>query len=164
MHYRRKGAMPLTITVLLILHGLAAFLLLGAVTHQAISVWKAKPLPATNFVRRVTNVNVTSYTNAVVALYILVTVGGGVIYPTYVLDVKGSLTDARMLSAIGAFEIKEHLAVIGLALLPTYWYFWKKGEKVQHLFTRRLNTTILMLIVWWSFLVGHILNNIKGLL
>ena len=156
--------MPLTITVLLIVHGLAAFLLLGAVTHQVIAVWHVKPVPANNFVKRVTNVNVAAYTNAVVVLYIIVAIVGAIIYPTYVLDVKGSLTDAQMLSAIGAFEIKEHLAIFGLALLPTYWYFWKKAEMEQHLLTHRLNTTTLALIVWWNFLVGHILNNIKGLL
>ena len=114
-----------------------------------------------NFFARVVNVHGASYTNAVVVLYVLVTVGGGVIYPSYVLDVKGSLTDARMLSAIGAFEIKEHLAIIGLALLPSYWYFWKHGG--APVLTRRLNTTLLCLIVWWNFLIGYILNNIKGL-
>lgn len=154
----------MNITLLLILHGLTAFLLLGAITHQAVSVWRPRIVPATNFVRRVVNVNLNAYTNAVIVLYVIVTVGGGIIYPTYVLDVKGSLTDARMLAAIGAFEIKEHLAVFGLALLPPYWYYWKKSDGTEHLPTRRLNTTLLALIVWWSFLVGHILNNIKGLL
>ena len=90
-------------------------------------------------------------------------IGGGIIYPTYVLDIKSSLTDARMLSAIGAFEIKEHFAVIGLALLPSYWYFWQRTGK-EHTLVRKLNTTLLSLLVWWNFLVGHILNNIKGMI
>ena len=29
---------------------------------------------------------------------------------------------------------------------------------------RRYLTWLLAFIVWWSFLVGHVLNNIKGLL
>lgn len=152
------------ITILLIFHGLAAVLLLGAVTHQAIGVWRPRPLPAGGFFRRVANVQGASYTNAIIVLYVIVCVVGGVIYPTYVLDVKGSLTDARMLSAIGAFEIKEHFAVVGLALLPTYWYFWKDVDRTAHVLTRQINTTLLSLLVWWNFLVGHILNNIKGLL
>ena len=90
------------ITILLIVHGLLAVLLLGAVTHQAIAVWRTRPVPVANFLTRVLNVNGASYTNAVVVLYVLVVIGGGIIYPSYVLDVKGSLTDARMLSAIGA--------------------------------------------------------------
>lgn len=151
------------ITVLLIFHGLAAVLLLGAVTHQAIVVWRRKAMPPVTFLRRLVNVQGASYTNATIALYVLVMILGGVIYPSYVQDVKGSLTDARMLSAIGAFEIKEHLAVIGLALLPGYWYVWQRTAAEQ-LLARRLNTTLLSGIVWWSFLIGHILNNIKGLL
>jgi hypothetical protein len=154
----------MTITVLLILHGLGAFFLLGAITHQAIGAWKARPLPAGNFFQSVVNVRGGAYTNAVVVLYLLVSIGGGVIYPAYVLDVKGSLNDARMLSAIGAFEIKEHFAIIGVAMLPPYWYIWKKVASGEHLATRRLTTTLLALIVWWNFLIGHILNNIKGLL
>ncbi len=153
----------MTITILLIFHGLAAVLLLGAATHQAIGVWRAKAVPAAGFFQRLANVHGNSYTNAIVVLYLVVVIGGGVIYPTYVLDVKGSLTDARMLSAIGAFEIKEHLAIFGLALLPSYWYLWK-GTGRELVLPRRLNTTLICLIVWWNFLIGHILNNLKGLL
>jgi hypothetical protein len=153
----------LTIIILLILHGLAALFLLGAVTHQTISLWQRRPVPAVNFLSRVANVHGASYTNAIIILYLLVVIGGGLIYPTYVLDVKGSLTDARMLSAIGAFEIKEHLAVIGLALLPTYGHFWRQAAG-EYIVARRMNTVLLCLIVWWNFLIGHILNNIKGLL
>jgi hypothetical protein len=149
--------------ILLILHGLVAVLLLGAVTHQSISLWRDRPIAAGNFFHRVANVHGEAYTNAIIVLYVLVVVGGGIIYPTYVLDVKGSLTDARMLSAIGAFEIKEHLAVIGLALLPTYGYFWRRTDR-EYVVARRMNTMLLCLIVWWNFLIGHILNNIKGLL
>ena len=154
----------MTITILLIFHGLSAVLLLGAVTHQAIGVWRPRPLPPISFFSRLANVRGASYTNAIVLLYLVVILGGGIIYPTYVLDVKGSLTDARMLSAIGAFEIKEHFAIVGLALLPTYWYFWKQVSRSDHVLTRQLNTTLITFLVWWNFLVGHILNNIKGLL
>jgi hypothetical protein len=152
------------ITILLIGHGLIAFLLLGAITHQAISVWRTQPVPTRGFVNRVRGVNAASYTNAVVWLYVLSVIGGGIIYPNYVLDVKGSLTDARMMSAIGAFEIKEHFAIIGLALLPSYWYFWKGSEASQYRWTRGMNTILIAVFVWWNFLIGHIINNIKGLL
>jgi hypothetical protein len=154
----------LIITILLIFHGLSAVLLLGAVTHQTIGVWRPRPLVPTNFFNRLANVRGASYTNAIVLLYLVVIIGGGIIYPTYVLDVKGSLTDARMLSAIGAFEIKEHFAIVGLAVLPSYWYFWKRANSADHVLTRQLISTLITSLVWWNFLVGHILNNIKGLL
>lgn len=150
----------MTITILLLLHGLVAMLLVGAITHQAIAVWRTAPAPGAKFFRRLSGVNSLVYTNAVIVLYVLVVIGGGVIYPTYVLDVKASLTDAQMLSAIGAFEIKEHVAIFGLALLPSYRYFWTEGASR---IAQQLNTTVLAAIVWWSFGVGHVLNNIKGL-
>lgn len=151
------------ITILLLLHGLLAMLLVGAITHQLIAAWRNAPTQGAQFFRRLANVNTTSYTNAVILLYIAVVIGGSIIYPTYVIDVKASLTDAQMLSAIGAFEIKEHMAVFGLALLPTYRYFWSVDNSPAHALARKLNTTVVALIVWWSLGVGHILNNIKGL-
>lgn len=154
----------MTITVLLLLHGLGAVFLLGAVSHQAIGVWKTKPLPAGNFFQSLINVRGASYTNAIVVLYIVVSIGGAIIYPAYVMDVKASLNDARMLSAIGAFEIKEHFAIVGIAILPTYWYFWKRKAPSEELITRRLVTSFLAALVWWNFMIGHILNNIKGLI
>ncbi len=153
-----------TITLLLILHGVLAVLLIGAITHQAIGVWKAKPTPTGTFFRSLVNVRGSTYPNAIVLLYIATAIMGGIIYPTYVLDVKGSLTDAQMNAAVGAFELKEHYAIIGLAMLPPYWYLWKKVALSEHRLSRQLTTTVIAVMVWVSFFVGHILNNIKGLL
>ncbi len=152
------------ITVLLILHGLAGVALVGLTTHQAIAVWKTRPLAAKNFVQAYINTRASTYTNAIVLIYIATFVGGGIIYPTYVMDVKSSLTDAGMNPPIGAFEIKEHIAVFGLAMLPSYWWLWKKAAPAEHVLARQMNTTLIALIVWWSFIIGYILNNIKGLL
>lgn len=152
------------ITVLLLLHGLAAVILIGATTHQSIASWKTKSAPSNTFFQSLINTRGATYTNAIVILYVLTSIGGGIIYPTYVMDVKGTLTDAQMLSAIGAFELKEHYAIVGLAMLPTYWYLWKKVPPAEHRVTRALNTTVVCAMVWTSFVVGHILNNIKGLI
>jgi hypothetical protein len=62
----------------------------------------------------------------------------------------------------GAFELKEHFVAVGLGMLPAYWYFWKQPLTDAHARTRALLTAMLAFIVWWSFLVGHILNNIRG--
>ena len=152
------------ITVLLILHGLAGVVLIGLVTHQAVGVWKTKPLAAKNFVQAYANTRSATYTNAIVFIYIATFIGGGIIYPTYVMDVKSSLTDASMNSAIGVFEIKEHMAAFGLAMLPSYWWLWKKAAPAEHVLARQMNTAVIALIVWWSVIIGYVLNNIKGLL
>ncbi len=59
---------------------------------------------------------------------------------------------------------KEHLAIVGLAMLPSYWYLWKKVPANEHRLSRQINTTLIAVLAWCSFFVGHILNNIKGLI
>ncbi len=152
------------IAYFLILHGLVAFLLVGAITHQMIGVWRNKPSPSSTFFQSLINVRGMTYVNAIVVLYIMTALLGAYVYPGYVLDVKGSLTDSQMNSAIGAFEVKEHLVIVGLAMLPSYWYLWKKVPATEFRTSRQINTTLVCAMVWVSFVVGHVLNNIKGLI
>jgi len=151
------------ITILLIAHGLIAMALIGAITHQGLSIWR-RPAPARLFVDRFRAVAASGYVNAVIVLYLLTFAFGAYIYPTFVLDVKGSLADAAMRGTIGVFQIKEHLSVIGLALLPLYWQMWRVVPANEHVGTRRMVTSVLMLISWYNLVVGHVLNNVKGLL
>lgn len=151
------------ITVLLIVHGLLAVALLGAVTHQALSV--TRPAPATgprNFVGKFRGVSGASYTNAITILFVVTSIGGALLYPQYRLDVRTTLEDLNLRGANGIFEIKEHLAAIGLGLLPAYWFFWRQPPVAEYAAARKYLTWILAFLVWWNFLVGHILNNIKG--
>lgn len=163
------------ITTLLIVHGLLAVALLGALTHQALAVCWPSRNPG-GFVSRIRAVSGPSYTHAVIILFIVTFILGAVIYPAYRLNVRTYLSDYRMYSAEGAFEVKEHLAAIALALLPLYWLLWRRpktgavGAAVvdaatdkSHGTARAAVTLMLALTVWLSFLVGHILNNIRGL-
>jgi hypothetical protein len=152
-----------TVTVLLMLHGIIAVVLLGLTTHQAVAVWRHKPIAAKNVVEAYVNTRAPLYTNAIIVIYIVSFILGGIIYPTYVMDVRGTLTDAGMFWAIGTFDIKEHFAVIGLMMLPTYWWFWKRAQPTEHVLARQLNTTIICFFVWVTFVIGYLLNNIKGL-
>ena len=150
-------------TVLLIVHGLLAVALLGGITHQALSVWWAPVRkPAGSFVGRFRGVPGAVYTNAIVVLYVLTAILGGIIYPAYRLEVRIVLEQLALAPQNGAFELKEHFAVIGLAMLPAYWYYWRQPLATEHARTRAILTGLLAFIVWWNFLVGHILNNIRG--
>jgi hypothetical protein len=153
------------IVVLLIVHGLLAVALLGAITHQALSL---VPRPAAagplSFVGRFRSVDSAAYATAVVVLFVVTVIGGGLLYPQYRLDVRTALEDMQMRGANGIFEIKEHLAAIGLGVLPTYWIFWKAPVAPGQAAARRYLTWLLAFVVWWNFLVGHVLNNIRGLL
>ena len=153
------------IVVLLILHGLLAVALLGAITHQALSVLPmAAAAGERSFVGRFRGVDGTAYAMPIVVLFVLTTLGGVLLYPQYRVDVRPALEDMQNSAANGVFEIKEHLGAIGLGLLPMYWLFWQRPLAPERAVARRNLTWLLAFFVWWNFIVGEVLNNIRGLL
>ena len=51
---------------------------------------------------------------------------------------------------------------IGLGLLPIYWYFWKNAQNRDYDSARKWLTVVLAGFVWFGFLVGHVVNNVRG--
>jgi hypothetical protein len=152
------------IVILLIVHGLLAVALLGAITHQAFAVrWRRPAQGARSFIDQFSGVDPKAYVSAIVLLFVTTSIGGAFLYPQYRLDVRPTLEDLQYRAANGVFEIKEHLAAIGLGMLPAYVVLWTRTPTNTHCTTRRYVTWILAIVVWWSFLIGHVLNNIKGL-
>jgi hypothetical protein len=149
-----------TTTVLLIAHGLLAVALLGAITHQAASVWLPVARPA-GFVGRFRAVPGTTYVNAIIVLYVITFLLGGIIYADYRIEVRTVVEQLGLWKQNGSFELKEHFAAMGLAMLPAYWHYWRQPSAGETR-TRDVLTAALAFIVWWNFLVGHILNNIRG--
>ena len=149
-------------TVLLIVHGLLAVALLGAITHQAVAVWWPARAHAGSFVERFRAVPSTSYVAAVVVLYAATVLFGAVIYTHYTITARIVLIQLQMWKPYGLFEMKEHFAAIGLGVLPAYWYFWRQPASPQDARVRAFLTAILAFVVWWNFLVGHIVNNVRG--
>lgn len=150
------------ITILLILHGLIAVALLGGITHQTMAAcWPARS--SDSFVASFRAVNGARYTNANIVLYVVSGVLGAVIYPTYRLMVSPYLLNARLTATNGSFELKEQFAAIGLGLLPLYWLLWRKPLDPSHATARAAVTALLCFVVWYGFLVGHILNNVRGI-
>jgi hypothetical protein len=166
-------------TALLIVHGLLAVALLGAITHQAASAWWPARKPAGSFAGRFRAVAAPSYANAIVLLYVVTAILGAIIYAEYRIVVREVLEQLEAWPQNGAFELKEHFAAVGLGILPAYWYYWRQpvGGMVatnaaganateahagSHARTRAVLTALLAFIVWWNFLVGHIVNNIRG--
>jgi hypothetical protein len=151
------------IQILLILHGLVAIGLLGAITHQAFSVGRKPTSSKRGFVGRFRGVNSPTFTTAIVVMFACTFLLGGLLYPRYRIDVRPILEDLQLRAANGAFEAKEHFAAVGLGLLPIYWLYWRPPLVLEHAATRRYLTWMLAFVVWWNFLVGEVLNNIKGL-
>ena len=148
---------------LLVLHGLVGVALLGALTHQSVSTLRGRAASGVAFLDRYAGARDRTFTAAVVVMFVAELVLGAIIYPAYRLGVRIPFEEMSLNWAVGIFELKEHFAGLGLAVLPYYAYTWKP-EVAQTLRVDRVAITLLLaFVVWWDFLVGHVLNNIRGL-
>jgi hypothetical protein len=145
--------------ILLIIHGILAVFLLGAITHVGIA-WPVTT-KSPGFVSAVRGVNAMNYTNVVIILFVVTFALGTIIYPTYRVSVRTILREYRDFKPEGMFEMKEHLLALSLALLPIYWYFWRRASEANRV-PRAVLTSILAFAVWWGFITGHVINNIRG--
>jgi hypothetical protein len=150
---------------LLLLHGLLAVALLGALTHQAVALLGLgrSGQRSGGFVLRYTQAGRVGFAGAVAILYVLCFVLGAVIYPYYRLDVRIPFEEMGLFSYVGWFEIKEHWGGIGVGLLPLYLYAWKAEHAADQRSNRMGVTWALMVIVWSDFIIGHFLNNTRGI-
>ena len=153
--------MAVVATIILIIHGLVAVALLGATTHQTLATWIPTRGPG-SFFGRFRAVPSAAFANAIVLLYVISALMGAVLYLYFRVDVRPGLERGGHWPALGFFDIKEHFVAIGLALLPAYWICWRKPREGEYARTRTALTSLLAFIVWWSFLVGHVVNNIMG--
>jgi hypothetical protein len=149
-------------TALAIIHGLVAVALLGGITHQTLAAWAPADGRRGSFFSRFRAVKPAAFTNAIVAFYVISTILGAILYLYFRIDVSPVLENANQWEALGLFDIKEHFTAIGLALLPAYWVCWRRPRSDEPALTRAALTSILAFIVWWSFLIGHVTNNIRG--
>jgi hypothetical protein len=148
--------------MLLILHGLVAVALLGAITHQTLAACappRAKPLSLFGRFRAVPG---AGFTNAIVVLYLVSALLGAVVYLYFKVDLQPNLERDRHWHALGFFDLKEDFVAIGLGVLPAYWFCWRRPLDSENRQTRVALTLLLAFIVWWAFLVGHVINNIGG--
>jgi hypothetical protein len=150
------------VTALLIVHGLVAVALLGAITHQALASWAPVGARPGSFFGRFRTVPAASFANAVIVLYLAAALLGGIVYLYFRVDIRPGLEQAGYWQTLGLFDIKEHFVSIGLALLPAYWVCWRRPIADDSVRTRAILTTVLAFVVWWSYLIGHVLNNLRG--
>ncbi|NBW90033.1 MAG: hypothetical protein EBR51_09050 [Gammaproteobacteria bacterium] len=162
VHHVRTPYAVRMITTLLILHGLIAVALLGALSHQCASLWFAGR-GGSSFAARYAAVNPQRFVRAVVVCFAADLILAALIYPSYRIDVRIPFEEMSLGWAVGLFELKEHAGGIGLGLLPAYAFLWRSDATPAQRGARIGITVLLAAIVWWDFLVGHVLNNIRGL-
>ncbi len=149
-------------TILLIIHGLLAVALLGALTHQAMAVLMPVRQVAGNFVDRFRAVPAAGYATAICVLWVVTFIMGAWIYTKYRITIRIPIEQAGFWKTQGFFELKEHVATIGLGLLPAYWYFGKNARNPEFDSVRKGLTVLLAVMIWFCFLVGHVVNNVRG--
>jgi hypothetical protein len=149
-------------TALLILHGLVAVALLGAVTHQMLASWAPPRARPKSFFGRFRTVPPGTFAGPVVVLYLATATLGAVVYLYFRMHIRPVLEQSGRWPTLGLFDLKEHFGAIGLGLLPTYWVCWRRPRADEPTRTRSAVTSLLAFIVWWSFFMGHVTNNILG--
>lgn len=148
---------------LLLLHGLIAVGLLGAITHQAVAVLRQAGKRSETFISSYRAVNSQLFVHAIIVMYVASVLLGGLIYPAYRLDVRVAFEEMELGWAVGLFELKEHWGGLGLATLPLYAYCWRPDALASVQVGRGIITATLAFVIWFDFLVGHLLNNLRGL-
>ena len=143
-------------TVIFIIHGLVAVALLGALTHQTLAAWAPTRGRPESFFGRFRTVPSASFANAIVILYVAAALLGGTLYLIFRVEIRPDLERANQWQAIGLFDLKEHFASIGLALLPAYWVSWRRKRPDDPPQSPAALTFILSFVVWWSFLIGYV--------
>ena len=148
------------ILVLLLLHAFCAMFLVGAITHQVLAVWWPITETTTGWWRSLRAVHPERYTKAVVALYCITVVPGALDYVPFRLVARAQYLDLYVKWATGLFELKEHATGIGLAVLPAYVAAWREPGATG---ARRAFTTFVTIVIWWNLIVGHVVNNVRGM-
>jgi hypothetical protein len=153
------GPMP----IVLLIHMIFAVALIGAITHQTISVLAPVKKSEPSFVGRYRATNPAAYVNAIIALFVIVNVLGWFIYPNYRIGARMEMSELRLFWQVGTFEVKENIMALGVATLPFYWWVWQPANAQLHPLVRKVVTCFIAVLVWYGFLVGHFLNNIRGI-
>ena len=83
-----------------------------------------------------------SYATAVCVLWVLTFIVGSYIYTKYRIYVRIPIEQAGHWKTQGFFDFKEHVASIGLVLLPAYWYFWKNAQNPEYDTARKMTTVV----------------------
>ena len=149
-------------TTLLILHGLVAVALIGAITHQGLATFGPPSAKPHSFFGRFRAMPGAGFTNAIVVLYLISVLLGAVVYLYFKVDIQPNLERDRHWHAMGFFDLKEDFIAIGLGVLPAYRFCWRQPVNSQNHQIHAALTLLLAFIVWWAFLVGHVMNNIGG--
>jgi hypothetical protein len=146
--------------VLLLVHLIATFALVGSMTHNLLYVVK--------FVRGKFGRGKAEWFHVRVSLwsYVFIYVIGAIIYPAFRVYIRGGYFDESLPWATGLFEVKEHFGAVGVALFAVYYFLRKNFDPAQEreklLYVYVPLCVTLNVIVWYKIIVGCWLTLLKG--
>jgi hypothetical protein len=147
----------------LFLHFVVAVALVAAITLQAALVLAPAPQLAGASGGGLRPLLLSAPSAKLIAiLYLVQILLGAWVYVRYRTYVRIPMEGLRHWWTVGAFEVKEHVITMGLAVLPAYWYFWRDPDSAQYATIRKWLTVFLMLSVWYGIAVGHVANDFRG--
>jgi len=109
------GTSAVILKLLLIAHGLAAGVLVGALTHLALNVRKARRGKGNPRLLRL-------YPQVALGAWAVVFALGALLYPSYRIRVRAEYFDAHLPWASALFDLKENLAALLCPLLVAAWW------------------------------------------
>jgi hypothetical protein len=146
--------------LLVLLHLLVTFVLVGAMTHNLLIVL--------NYIRGKFGKKKLEYLYVKVSLwsYIIVYVFGALAYPAFRINTRAALFDKTFPWATGLFEVKEHWGALGLAFIVVYYLLrrsFQPDQEKHKLFFYVPLCLLLNVILWYKVIVGCYLALLKGI-
>lgn len=141
-----------------VLHAVAAMVLVGAATHHAVVAY--------GYLRGIYKVRLARVYAATVAVAWLVTFGLGLLaYPTFRYSVRELVLDRCAPWASNLFDIKEHLAALGLPIALGLFALSRVLEPKTDRAIARVYvamTILAALLLWVATISGLLITMVKG--
>jgi hypothetical protein len=143
---------------LTVVHTLAAVVMLGAVSHQAVVAWGAvrgRHKPRLARIYGVTGLVACAVTTAL----------GAAIYPTYRFYVRGHYLDHCAVGMSKLFDVKEDFAVFALLVAALVWLAVRDLQRQsprEHLWLYAGSAYALAGLVWFNALSGFAITLTRG--
>ncbi len=146
--------------LLVLLHLLVTFVLVGAMTHNLLIV--VRGYTRAKFGRKKLEFY---YVKIALWSYIIVYAFGALAYPAFRINTRAALFDKTFPWATGLFEVKEHWGALGLAFFVAYYLLRRSFEPDQqrHKLWFYIPLCILLnVVLWYKTIVGCYLALLKG--
>lgn len=149
------GAPIVLLKALLVAHAVAAAVLVGALTHFALTVRRARLGRANPRLLRL-------YPRVALVAWAVVFALGALLYPTYRIRVREEYFDVALPWASALFDLKENLAVLVAPLLLGAWRLGRDPDRAGRSTMLAVCAYGAAATVWFNALSGLLLGSLRS--